>query len=193
MADFDFSRDRQPNPGKDLKALTSFEDIMDTSKVSGTLWKNPIASEPFKMNDLGGFDSMGPLNDFNIPGASGNHPSNFMTDTIGSNYDFISDLGPAGSGRDWGQFWLGGTNKDGSSSTGAAMPALQLASGAMKTWLGLKQLGVAEDTLDFQKDAFSKQFLRQEQGLEAEYANRKARAIAGNPNTTLYQKDKLFE
>ena len=68
---------------------------------------------------------------------------------------------PAAAGSDGSNFWFGGKNKDGSSNLGAANVAVAGLSAGMNAYLGLKKLGIAEDTLKFQKNAFSKQFENQ--------------------------------
>lgn len=78
---------------------------------------------------------------------------------------------------------FGYTAKDGSSMGGFALPALQVANAGMQTYLGLKQLGVAEDSLSFQKDAFSKQFETQKQMTNTQLRDRQTRRLeaSGGP------------
>ena len=61
----------------------------------------------------------------------------------------------------WSQRLFGFKGKDDYEFGGAAMPALQLAQTGLNAYTGMKQLGIAEDSLAFQKDAFSKQFENQ--------------------------------
>lgn len=70
--------------------------------------------------------------------------------------------------------------KTGTDFGGYATPALGLAQGAMKTWLGLKQLGIAEESLSFEKEAFSKQFGAQRTLTNAELESRQRRAADRN-------------
>lgn len=57
----------------------------------------------------------------------------------------------------WDWFW-GGKTKDGEIINSGAMGLLGIAKSGFDTWSGLKQLDLAEDTLNFKKEAFSKQF-----------------------------------
>ncbi len=63
--------------------------------------------------------------------------------------------------------------------------ALNLANSAGNMYLGLKNLGVAEDTLKFQKNAFSKQFDAQRQTINTHLADRqRARLSAASGDTS---------
>lgn len=64
---------------------------------------------------------------------------------------------------------------------GMAMPLFNLAKTGAQTYLGLKQLGVAEDTLDFQKNAFSKQFGNQASLVNTQLRDRQRARVARNP------------
>ena len=71
------------------------------------------------------------------------------------------------------------------SSMGWGMPLINMGSSLLNGYLGFKQLGLAEDSLNFQKDAFSKQFENQRTLTNAELRDRQAARVASNP--TAYQ------
>lgn len=78
---------------------------------------------------------------------------------------------------------MGYTNPmTGAKSGGYVSPMLGLAQGAMQTWLGLKELNLAEDQLDFDRHAFSKNFDAQKTTTNAELASRQKRAGDRNIN-----------
>jgi hypothetical protein len=56
---------------------------------------------------------------------------------------------------------FGGKDKNGFQTSGVVSPLASLLGSGAQAWLGSKQVGLAEDTLDFQKDAFSRQFNNQ--------------------------------
>ncbi len=62
---------------------------------------------------------------------------------------------------------------------------LNMGSSLLNGYLGFKQLGLAEDNLNFQKDAFSKQFENQRTLTNSELRDRQAARVASNP--TAYQ------
>ena len=76
-------------------------------------------------------------------------------------------------------------NADGSAGMGWGMPLLNMGSSLLNGYLGFKQLGLAEDNLNFQKDAFSKQFENQRTLTNSELRDRQAARVASNP--TAYQ------
>ena len=65
---------------------------------------------------------------------------------------------PTQSPFTWKGFLGSVDSKTGKYNPGWAGTALGFLKGGMDTYLGLQQLDVAKDTLNFQKDAFSKQF-----------------------------------
>lgn len=87
--------------------------------------------------------------------------------------------------RGWQGWLFGGKDKAGTVYQGAAMPALQLLKGGMDTWMGLKQLGLAEDSLNFQKNAFSKQFTNQASLLNTQMADRQKARVDRNAGNNM--------
>lgn len=76
-------------------------------------------------------------------------------------------------------------NADGSAGMGWGMPLLNMGSSLLNGYLGFKQLGLAEDSLNFQKNAFSKQFENQRTLTNNELLDRQNARYASNP--TAYQ------
>lgn len=70
---------------------------------------------------------------------------------------------PLANGADptWSQSIFGYKGADGKSVDGLGGSILGLAKTGMNAWLGMEQLDLAKDSLDFQKNAFSKQFENQ--------------------------------
>ena len=77
---------------------------------------------------------------------------------------------------------VGGYDKQGNKYMGAGSTIFGLGKGAMDTWLGLKQLNLAEDSLDFEKQAFSQQFANQARLTNAQLRDRQMRRVQENPN-----------
>lgn len=105
-----------------------------------------------------------------IPGAQ---PPSFsqgidlgMSPQAGGGYDMGIDTGALGDvdtskGGGSGWSWFGGKDAAGDPTNSYLGAGLNIAKGAFDAYLGYKELKVAEDTLSFQKDAFSKQFENQ--------------------------------
>jgi len=78
---------------------------------------------------------------------------------------------------------FGGKNtKTGFQTSGMISPIASLLGSGAQAWLGGKQVGLAEDTLDFQKDAFSRQFNNQATLTNASLRDRQAVRYARDPN-----------
>ena len=69
-------------------------------------------------------------------------------------------------------------NKD---ETGWGTGVFSLASAGLNSWLGLENLSLAEDTLDFQKDAWNKNFETQQKLTNTQMADRQAARVSANP------------
>lgn len=89
---------------------------------------------------------------------------------------------PGWKDQTWSQRAFGGQDNYGNKWGGFAMPALQLGQAGMNTFLGFKQLGQAEDALNFQKDSFSKQFENQSKLVRDQQRHRQQARVAMNPN-----------
>lgn len=87
-------------------------------------------------------------------------------------------------GVDKGSSWsLWGGKVDGQDTNSIVGTGLGLAGAGLDAYLGLKQLGVAEDALDFQKGAFSKQFGAQKALTEASLRDRQAARVSASPTS----------
>lgn len=126
--------------------------------------------KPFKSNMFNGgstdmdWDFMSQLKNAQAPEANG----------AASLFDLSSFTGktmPKIAGEaNWMDQFTGWTGKDGVKHSGYGSSLLGLADSGMKTWLGMKQLDLAEDAFNFQKDAFSKQFGAQQKTVNNDLA-----------------------
>jgi hypothetical protein len=98
---------------------------------------------------------------------------------------------PAGPSGGFGGFgFLDQFNKEGvQTQTGLLGPGLGVVGGAFNIYQGLKQLGIQEDTLDFQKKAFKKNFAANkaafQENLRSKFGRKKA--LGGHKDTTEQQ------
>lgn len=67
---------------------------------------------------------------------------------------------------------------------GWAGPALQGAQTLANLYMGMKQYGLAKDQLNFQKDAFNKQYEANRSMTNSRLEDRQARRVLENPNAT---------
>lgn len=73
--------------------------------------------------------------------------------------------------------WFGGENQ-----MGVVPAGIQGLSALAQGWLGFQQLGLAKDSLAFQKDAFSKNYENQRQLTNQQLLDRQRARAAANPN-----------
>ena len=90
--------------------------------------------------------------------------------------------GGGNTGGGWMSTLFGGKDKNGFQTSGVVSPLASLLGAGAQAWLGGKQVGLAEDTLDFQKDAFSRQFNNQATLTNASLRDRQAVRYARDPN-----------
>ena len=92
-------------------------------------------------------------------------------------------------GQDPGWFsrqgFFGGKDSFGNTSMGWGPALFGMGKSIFDGWMGLQQLDLVKDNLDFQKDAFSKQFENQRTLTNSELRDRQAARVASNP--TAYQ------
>ena len=81
--------------------------------------------------------------------------------------------------------FFGGKDSMGNTSLGWGPAMFGMGKSIFDGWMGLQQLDLAKDNLNFQKDAFSKQFENQRTLTNAELRDRQAARVASNP--TAYQ------
>lgn len=118
-----------------------------------------------------------------------------MPSNIG-NFDAVSGVGAATKPGMFGGLFDGFlTKKDGmtgDTTMGWGNALLDLGKAGMQGYLGLQQLGVAKDNLQFQKDAFSKQFENQRSLTNTEMQDRQNARNAASPgqyqDTATYMK-----
>ena len=98
-------------------------------------------------------------------------------------------FGPRTLNMDNLTFWdklMGGVDqKTGKEFAGFGSGLLDIGKTGLNAWLGFKQLGHAEDALDFQKKAFSQQFENQRKLTNAQLADRQRARVHHDPNTSL--------
>ena len=94
---------------------------------------------------------------------------------------------PMTTGFDWLSMdgFLGGKDINGFSRMGWGPALFGMGKSIFDGWLGMEKLDLAKDSLNFQKDAFSKQFENQRTLTNAELRDRQAARVASNP--TAYQ------
>ena len=106
-----------------------------------------------------------------------------MPTSPGLNPELTSPIVPQAGGVAGGSgYSLFGTKDDFGNETKSSLGAgLGVAKGLFDAYLGYKNLAVAEDTLDFNKEAFSKQFENQKKTINTRYKDRQiARRSAGS-------------
>lgn len=105
----------------------------------------------------------------------------------GGNMAMLSMLPGGNGGGSWFDFgnFLPWKDASGASGMGWGMPLLGMGKSIFDGWLGMEKLDLAKDSLNFQKDAFSKQFENQRTLTNAELRDRQRARVASNP--TAYQ------
>lgn len=106
-----------------------------------------------------------------------------------TNSNLFSDVAPANSPGLMQRFssWLqdngilGYTDEKGNRFDGLGGMALNTASGAFNAYMGMKQLGLFKDQLNFQKDSFERNYAAQRDTLNTQMADRQAARVASNP------------
>jgi hypothetical protein len=76
----------------------------------------------------------------------------------------------------------GGFDKQGNKYAGFGGALLSTGKSALDTWLGLKQLDLAEDTFDFQKSAWQQQFDNQTSLINTQLRDRQSALVSRDPN-----------
>lgn len=84
--------------------------------------------------------------------------------------------------RDTG--FLGYKDKEGNQFQGWGMPVINTAFGLGNLYLALKNYGIAKDSLNFQKDAFNKNYAAQRNIINSSLEDRQRRRVQENPNAT---------
>jgi len=116
---------------------------------------------------------------FGNTGAS----SDFMSTDYNLNNP-VMNTGNTGNGGWMSTLFGGKDTSTGFQSSGVATPMVGAATAGMNAYLGLQQLKLAKNSLNFQKDAFSKQFETQRTLTNAQLRDRQmARDSATGGNT----------
>jgi len=106
-------------------------------------------------------------------------------DTSVSAPSFMSNIGDGVHNMMQSQGWkdaFGWTDpKTGISNQGYAAPVLGAIGGIAQSWLGMKQLGLAEEQFDFKKDAWQKEYNNQTTLTNARLRDRQSSRVAANP------------
>jgi len=80
----------------------------------------------------------------------------------------------------WDSF-LGGKGTDGFQSMGWGPALFNVGKSIFDGWMGMQKLDLAKDSLNFQKDAFSKQFETQRALTNSQLQDRQAARVAADP------------
>lgn len=109
-------------------------------------------------------------------------PSTTNTDPsfLGQVGGWFTDFGK--SLRDTG--FLGYKDAQGNQFQGWGMPVINTAFGLGNLYLALKNYGIAKDSLNFQKDAFNKNYAAQRNLINSSLEDRQRRRVQENPNAT---------
>ncbi len=99
-------------------------------------------------------------------------------DDLFNNYGLNSSTAPADTDTGGGWNWFDQTNAEGIKTQGVAGPGLGAASGLFKGWMGLKQLGVAEDELKENKRQFNMNWGAQKKSVNNQLEDRQRRRVA---------------
>jgi len=146
------------------------------SMASMNTWGQAMPAMPQMPQSSGGFD-LAPLSQ-NFGEYGFVHPT-----------DGVNPVGAAAAGgggfmggiSDWfnDNSFLGST-KDGVKTPGWGSAALGIGQGLMGAYLGMKQYGLAKDTLKFNKEMFSKNYDAQKRTTNASLEDRQKARIASN-------------
>ena len=88
-------------------------------------------------------------------------------------------MGPAVPGAGGGSIWDSFLTKDGNQGWGTT--AMGAAGGLYNAWMGMKQYGLAKDTLDTNKQQFAQNFGAQQKMTNSRLEDRQAARVASNP------------
>ena len=130
------------------------------------------------LNDLA-MSNVGQTSGYNL-GNGMNNAFAIDPNILSGMQGIIPDANATGGG--WMSTLFGGKDKNGFQTSGMVSPLASLLGAGAQAWLGGKQVGLAEDTLDFQKDAFSRQFNNQATLTNASLRDRQAVRYARDPN-----------
>lgn len=84
-------------------------------------------------------------------------------------------------GKSWGDFLFGSVNKDGT-QMGALAPMAQGVNALGSLWLGMKQYGIAKDSLEFQKTKYAQDYAAQRGLTNSQLEDRQKMRVREDPN-----------
>lgn len=140
----------------------------------------PQPQVPFTMGQWG-MPQMPAMQPIHIPGADLNPMSGMGQPSLGVLPQGASygQMGPALPGAGGGSILDSFLTKDGNQGWGTT--AMGAASGLYNAWMGMKQYGLAKDTLDTNKQQFAQNFAAQQKMTNSRLEDRQAARVASNP------------
>ena len=149
------------------------------------LKQSQVQQQGFGNMDFGSGQSLGPSADTGFGDISNLLP--------GSGID-INQFGIPGDeqGLTLMQKLFGGTAQDGMKTNGFISPTADLLKAGFGAFLGSKQLGIAEDQLDFTKSAFNKNYAAQKNTTNSQLAGMYERQDSARGTNTADEKMKQF-
>jgi hypothetical protein len=148
---------------------------------------NEMYQSPFPGNDSG-IPRLGPPqaggNDYTQMGNWGqsNQPMDMGMAGFGENGLNVGNAAPT-SMPSWSQRAFGGTDENGMKTGGFAMPAIQAVSGVANSYLGLKQYGLAKQSLKENKRQFNMNYGNQVKMTNTQMRDRQRARVASNPDS----------
>lgn len=122
---------------------------------------------------------------FTMPDYGSNTVKNFDNLDLNSpaGVNTMENMGlQSGGGADWSVMdrIVGAQDANGNKIGGAAMPAIQLGTGLLQGYIGMKQLGLAEEQFDESKDQFNLNYDAQRSSTNAQLRDRQKARVAAN-------------
>ena len=144
------------------------------------MFNTNAAPTPFTMGQFG-VPQMPQLPQVQVPGADLNPMAGFGQPSPGFLPDGSSygQMGPLAQGAGGGSIWDSFLSKDGAQGWGNT--AMGVAGGLFNAWQGMKQYGLAKETLETNKQQFAQQFGAQQKMTNSRMEDRQAARVASNP------------
>lgn len=150
-------------------------------------WGMPASALPTDYSSLASYQAMPPV-DYGLDYTGGFSSTGFNPDSMGGlgfqangfslpTPNLNGGMGPGLTNT--GIQWLNTRDQQ-----GILGPLLQGAGSLANLYMGMKQYGLAKDQLNFQKDAFNKQYDANRSLTNSRLEDRQARRVLENPNAT---------
>ena len=148
----------------------------------------PQPQVPFTMGQWG-MPQLPAMQPMQIPGADLD-PMSQLNPMAGMGQPFpgvlpqgasYGQMGPALPGAGGGSIWDSFLTKDGNQGWGTT--AMGAAGGLYNAWMGMKQYGLAKDTLETNKQQFAQNFAAQQKMTNSRLADRQASRIGSSGGT----------